>query len=55
MDKYTELCKKILSDNNVKKFKTYSNNIYTISLKKFNKNLDNYRGKWGFYEHDIKI
>ena len=55
MDKYTELCKKILSDNNVKKFKTYSNNIYTISLKKFNKNLDNYRGKWGFfYEHDIK-
>ncbi len=55
MDKYTELCKKILSDKNVQKFKTYSNNIYTISLKKFNKNLDSYRGKWGFfYEHDIK-
>jgi len=55
IEKYTELCKKIINDKNVKSFKTYTNNVYTIVLKNLNGSLDTYRGKWGFfYEYDIK-
>jgi len=55
IDKYTELCKKILQDKSIKNFKTYSNNIYTLTLKSLKSNLDTYRGKWGFfYQYDIK-
>jgi hypothetical protein len=55
IEKYTELCKKIINDKNVKSFKTYTNNVYTVVLKNLNGSLDTYRGKWGFfYEYDIK-
>jgi len=55
VDKYTELCKKILQDKSIKNFKTYSNNLYILSLKNLKTNLDTYRGKWGFfYQYDIK-
>ena len=54
VEKYTELCKKIVTDKNIKNSKTFSKNIYTITLKKLNKDITNYRGKWGFfYEYDI--
>ena len=55
IEKYTELCKKIINDQNVKSFRTYTNNVYTVVLKNLNGSLDTYRGKWGFfYEYDIK-
>tara|TARA_B100001123_G_C15304962_1_gene1022340 strand:- start:992 stop:2188 length:1197 start_codon:yes stop_codon:yes gene_type:complete len=54
MEKYTQLCKEILNNNNIKKVEKYGNYIYTISLKKIDKNLHNLRGKWGlFFEYDI--
>lgn len=55
IDKYTELCKKIIQDKSIKKFKTYSNNLYVVDLNNLNTNLDTYRGKWGFfYQYNIK-
>ena len=55
VEKYTELCKKIINDKNVKSYRTYTNNVYTVVLKNLNGSLDTYRGKWGFfYEYDIK-
>ena len=55
IEKYTELCKKIINDKNVKSYRTYTNNVYTVVLKNLNGSLDTYRGKWGFfYEYDIK-
>jgi len=54
MNKYTQLCSEILSNKNINKIKKYNNFIYTISLKKLDKNLHNLRGKWGiFFEHDL--
>lgn len=55
VDKYLDLCKTVLTEKKIKKFERYSNNIYTVDFKKLPKNLDNYRGKWGyFYQFDIK-
>ena len=55
VEKYNQLCKNILEHNNIKKYKIYNNSIYTVSLKKLDKNLHNLRGKWGyFYEYNIK-
>lgn len=53
VDKYTQLCRNILSLENLKKEERYNNFIYTIFLKKLDKNLHNLRGKWGFfYEYE---
>jgi hypothetical protein len=49
VDKYAELCKIILKDDKIESFKRYSNNIYTVDLKKLPDKLENYRGKWGFF------
>ncbi len=55
VEKYTELCKKIITDKNIKDFKNFSNNIFTTSLKKINSEVTAYRGKWGFfYEYETK-
>ncbi len=54
MDKYTQLCSEILKNKNINKIKKYNNFIYTISLKKLDKNLHNLRGKWGiFFEYNV--
>ena len=54
VDKYSELCKIILQDDKIENFQRYSNNIYTIDLKRLPNKLDDYRGKWGFfYQFDI--
>ena len=54
LDKYTLLCNEILNNPHVNKIKKYNNFIYTISLKKLDKNLHNLRGKWGiFFEYNI--
>ena len=55
IEKYNQLCANILKLNNLKKYKIYNNSIYTVSLKKLDKNIHNLRGKWGyFYEYNIK-
>ncbi len=55
VEKYTELCKKIITDKNIKGFKNYSNNVFTTSLKKIDSEISSYRGKWGFfYEYETK-
>jgi len=55
MDKFTQLCTNILNLKNLKKYDQYDNFIYTLHLKKLDKNIHNLRGKWGFfYEHNIK-
>ena len=54
MDKYTQLCYSILKGEYINKVTKYNNFIYTISLKKLDKNLHNLRGKWGiFFEHSL--
>tara|TARA_B100001123_G_C15230995_1_gene995163 strand:- start:22 stop:1209 length:1188 start_codon:yes stop_codon:yes gene_type:complete len=54
IDKYTQLCGNILSLKNIKNYKRYNNSVYTVSLKKLDKNIHNLRGKWGyFYEYNI--
>lgn len=49
VDKYTQLCGNILKLKNLKTEKRYKNLIYTVFLKKLDKNLHNLRGKWGFF------
>ena len=49
MDKYTQLCGNILNLKNLKTEERYDNLIYTVFLKKLDKNLHNLRGKWGFF------
>ena len=54
IDKYTQLCGNILSLKNIQNYNRYSNSVYTVSLKKLDKNIHNLRGKWGyFYEYSI--
>tara|TARA_Y100000590_G_scaffold470645_1_gene667340 strand:- start:9501 stop:10691 length:1191 start_codon:yes stop_codon:yes gene_type:complete len=54
IDKYAQLCTDIISLNNMKKHEVFEDSVYTISLKKLDKNIHNLRGKWGFfYEHNI--
>ena len=54
IDKYTQLCRDILSLKNMKKYERYGNSIYTIQLNRLDKELHNLRGKWGFfYEYEI--
>ena len=41
--------------DNIKSFKKYKNNIYTIQIKNLNKNIDSLRGNYGyFYEMNSK-
>ena len=55
VEKYTDLCKYILSMNNIQSVKKFKNLIYKIKLKKIETDNHNYRGKWGlFFEHDLK-
>ncbi len=55
IEKYTELCKKLAIDSNIKNFKTFSSNVYTVNLKSFKNDMSTYRGRWGFfYEQEIK-
>ena len=54
MDKYTKLCKEVLS-NSVSSFHKYKNNVYTIDLKGFNTDINLFRGIYGyFYQSEIK-
>ena len=55
VEKYTDLCKYILSTNNIKNIKKFENLIYKIKLKKVDQNNHYFRGKWGlFFEYDLE-
>ena len=53
IDKYSLLMNDFINKKNIKNFKIYNNNIYLVNLNKLSKDIDTYRGKWGyFYEYD---
>lgn len=55
IEKYDQLCKDIVLLNEYKSNAIYNQKLYTVELKKLNKNIENLRGKWGyFYEYRIK-
>ena len=55
INKYTQICKSIMQNSNIKDLKTYDNNLYTLSIKKLQNDFSNYRGQWGFfYQYQIK-
>ena len=54
-DKFNKLQEDSLKLRNIKNFKTHKNHIYRINLSKIDNNIENLRGKWGyFYEYDAK-
>ena len=55
IEKYTKLCSDIISLKNIKKVKSYNNNVHTLLLNKIDKNIHLNKGKWGFfYEYEIE-
>ena len=53
-EKYNELCKHLLSSNDISEVKTFENLIYIIKLKKLSAHNENLRGKWGlFFEYEL--
>ncbi len=55
IEKFNQLCKDISMSKIFSSKKIYENCLYVIKLKKLEKNLENLRGKWGyFYEYDLK-
>jgi hypothetical protein len=55
IEKYTDLCKYIISSNEIKKIHRYENFIYRVELNNIDRNNHYYRGKWGlFFEYNLK-
>ncbi len=55
IDKYTKLCEDLIKFNNIKNYKNYTNLLHVITLKNIDFNINQLRGKWGyFYEYDLK-
>ena len=55
IEKFNQLCIDISTKKNFYKKKIYEDCLYVVKLKKLEKNLENLRGKWGyFYEYDLK-
>ena len=55
VDKYHKLCSDLIELQNLKSIKIYDNCIYTLKLKKFTNEMENLRGRWGyFYEFETK-
>ena len=53
VDKYTLLCKNAIELNNIKSFKQHSNYVYRVAVDKMIDNIDEFRGKFGyFFEYD---
>jgi hypothetical protein len=49
IDKLSDLYNSIILNKEIKKIKTFDKFLYVITLKKLHKNLDNNRGRWGFF------
>ena len=55
IDKYNKFFSDISIIKNIKNTYRYGSNVYVINLLKIDKDIDNYRGKWGyFYETNFK-
>lgn len=54
IEKYTKLCLDLVNFKNIKSYKSYSKLLYIITLKNIFFNINQLRGKWGyFYELNI--
>ncbi len=49
VEKYYELCNQLSKLRNIKNHTRYENLIYTLNLKNLRKDMDNFRGKGGFF------
>jgi hypothetical protein len=49
VNKYMLICKKLMQNDNIKDLEIYNNSLYTLSLKKLQNDVSNYRGQWGFF------
>ena len=49
IEKYYELCSQLSKSNNIKSEIRYENLIYTLNLKSLISDMDNFRGKGGFF------
>jgi len=55
VDKYTQVCKRLMESDNIKNYKFFGNTLSTLTIKKLNKDIPSYRGKWGyFFEYELK-
>ncbi len=55
IDKYTKLCEDLINFRNIKDYKNYTNLLHVVTLKDIDFNINQLRGKWGyFYEYDLK-
>jgi hypothetical protein len=53
IDKYTMLCRNAIEINNISSVKKYGNYVYRIAIDSVLDNMDNLRGRFGyFYEYD---
>jgi len=53
VDKYTMLCRDAIEFNNIKSVKRHDNYVYRIAIGSVPDNMDNFRGRFGyFYEYD---
>ena len=53
VDKYTMLCRDAIEFNNIKSVKRHDNYVYRIAIDSMPDNIDNLRGRFGyFYEYD---
>lgn len=56
IDKFYQANRDILSSKNISKIISYNNKIYVAKIKSLPKNLNELRGKWGyFYEFDLNM
>ena len=54
LEKYTQFCRDIVLFKNLKINKVYSNSLQTVELKNLSKDIENLKGKWGyFYEYKV--
>ena len=54
VDKFSQFCRDTINLKEIKSQNNFGNMVYTILLKEINSEIENLRGKWGyFYEKEI--
>ena len=55
VDKYTQICKKLMQNTNIKKYTFFGDTLSALELKKIDNKIVDYRGQWGyFFDYDLK-
>ncbi len=55
VDKYTQICKSLMQNTNIKKYTFFGNTLSALELKKIDNKIVDYRGQWGyFFDYDLK-